>query len=201
MIFYNSSAARFAQKTMLPVIYRVQAKPDGHDFPLGREIVYEPHTARNLFKRIRPARLSLEAGTHAGLGESAYIQVSSPIRRYSDLIMQRQLLAAVQGRRPVYEQGELYRVLAAVEETSREISAIERSSIRFWALEYLAREGLQHTYTAIAVVYAAGGTLVELIEYPLRALLEGTRVPAGEKIPVRISHVDARKDVLLCVKE
>jgi exoribonuclease-2 len=201
MILYNSCAAKFAQKAKLPVIYRVQAKPDGHDFPLGQEIVYEPHTARNLLKRIRPARLSLEAGAHAGLGESAYIQVSSPIRRYSDLIMQRQLLAAVQGRRPVYEQGELYRVLAAVEDTSREISAIERRSVRFWALEYLAREpGRGCTYTAAAVLYAAGGTLVELEEYPLRAILEGARVPAGEKIQVRISHVDARRDVLQCVR-
>ncbi|MDR2733832.1 MAG: RNB domain-containing ribonuclease [Spirochaetota bacterium] len=198
MILYNASAARFAQNAALPVIYRVQAPPDGKDFPVGRELVYEPHTARALFKRIRPARLSLEAGAHAGLGEDAYIQATSPIRRYGDLIMQRQLLAHIRGRRPVYEQGELYRVLAAVEDTSREISAIERSSIRFWALEYLARAPEQE-YTAIALFEVSGGTLVELEEYPLRAILEGARLKAGERIPARISHVDARSDILRCV--
>jgi len=183
MILYNASAARFAQSSALPVIYRVQAPPDGKDFPFGRELAYEPHTARALFKRIRPARLSLEVGAHAGLGEAAYIQITSPIRRYSDLIMQRQLLAHIRGRRPVYEQGELYRVLAAVEDTSREISAIERSSIRFWALEYLARAAGGQEYTAIALFEIPGGTLVELEEYPLRAILEGARLKAGERMP------------------
>jgi len=196
MILYNSSAARFAKESSLPVIYRVQGKPEGKDFPLGQELRYEPQSARQLFKRIRPAHLSLEPGAHAGLGEAAYIQVSSPIRRYSDLIMQRQLLAAVKGRRPVYEQGELYRVLAAVEDTSREISAIERRSVRFWALEYLAREGMERSYTATALLPIAGGTLIELEEYPLRAVLEHTRARAGEKVAVRITQVDARRDIL-----
>jgi exoribonuclease-2 len=198
MILYNASAARYAQGLALPVIYRVQTPPDGKDFPVGHEIQYEPHIARMLFKRIRPARLSLEPGAHAGLGEAAYIQVTSPLRRYSDLIMQRQLFAAVRGRRPVYEQGELYRVLAAVDETSREISAIERHSIRFWALEYLARAE-EKNYTAIALFEFHGGMLVELEEYPLRAILEGARLKAGDRVPVRITHVDPQSDILRCV--
>ncbi|HOG64292.1 MAG TPA: ribonuclease catalytic domain-containing protein [Spirochaetota bacterium] len=202
MVLYNSLAGQLAANQSLPVIYRVQSPPEGRDFPTGREIAYEPHTAGALFKRIRPARLSLEPGAHSGLGVPFYIQASSPIRRYADLVMQRQLTAAALGRRPAYEQGELYRILAAAEGTSREISAIERRSIRFWALEFLAREDRAREYTAIAVQPVGGRTLIELDDYPLRALLEagGTRPKPGECVPVRIATVDAKRDILTFVR-
>lgn len=202
MVLYNSLAGKRAVDESLPVIYRVQGAPDGRDFPSGQEITYQPHTAGALFKRIRPARLSLEPGAHSGLGVPYYIQASSPIRRYADLVMQRQLTAAALGRRPAYDQGELYRILAAAEGTSREISAIERRSIRFWALEYLVREDKTRDYTAIAVQPVGGRTLIELDEYPLRGLLDagGSRPQPGERIQVRIATVEAKRDILTFVR-
>lgn len=198
MILYNSRAGQQAHDTSLPVIYRVQAPPEGRDFPRGKEIDYQPHTAALLFKRIKPARLSLEPGAHSGLGVSYYIQASSPIRRYADLVMQRQLASSLLERSPAYEQGELYRILAAAEETSREISAIERRSIRFWALEYLKRREKTERYSAIAIQPVGGRTLVELEDYALRGLLEsgGIRPQPGEKLHVSIETVEAKRDLL-----
>jgi exoribonuclease-2 len=202
MVLYNSLAGKRALDESIPVIYRVQSPPEGRDFPSGQEIEYQAHTAGALFRHIRPARLSLEPGAHAGLGVPYYIQASSPIRRYADLVMQRQLTAAALGRRPAYEQGELYRILAAAEGTSREISAIERRSIRFWALEFLARENPAREYTAIAVQPVGGRTLIELEDYPMRALLEagGTRPQPGERVTVKLATVDAKRDILTCTR-
>jgi len=97
MILANGLAADFASLNSLPVIYRTQEPRDAIDIddtPQMEAITFE--RLRKTFKR---SRLSLTPGTHSGLGLSAYTQASSPIRRYADLITQRQFTAKLKIRR------------------------------------------------------------------------------------------------------
>ena len=43
--------------------------------------------------RCLPAKVAREAGPHSGLGIDAYVQVTSPLRRYNDCLVHRQLKA------------------------------------------------------------------------------------------------------------
>ena len=54
-------------------------------------------TFEKLRKTFKRSRLSLTPGLHSGLGLGAYTQTSSPIRRYADLITQRQFTAMLKG--------------------------------------------------------------------------------------------------------
>ena len=47
-------------------------------------------------------KMSTRPGEHQGLGLTHYLWASSPLRRYSDLVNQRQLLAAIAGEQPPY---------------------------------------------------------------------------------------------------
>ena len=63
---------------------------------------------------MRPRTLSTKPGLHWGLGLSQYTQVTSPLRRYPDLLAHQQIRAFLQGRPPLSEE-EVLAALAAGE--------------------------------------------------------------------------------------
>src|ERR1700684_3546509 len=128
MVLSNFVAARYAAANRIPIIYRVQPQ-------LGGDMA-----------SMRP-RLSLHPEYHAGIGLDFYAQLSSPIRRYADLVLQRQLLGALKSsdhEAPIYTVDELLSVLAGAENAEASGRELERRAKRYWILRYLerhAREG------------------------------------------------------------
>ena len=92
------------------------------------------------FASQRP-RLSLYPEYHAGIGLDYYAQFSSPIRRYADLVLQRQVIAALaRPDRFTYSQEELLAVLAGAENAEADGRELERRAKRYWTLRYLAAQ-------------------------------------------------------------
>ena len=121
MVLSNYVAARYAADHRIPIIYRVQPQGSGD------------------FAGQRP-RLSLYPEYHAGIGLDYYAQFSSPIRRYADLVLQRQLIAALATPDHFgYSQEELLAVLAGAENAEAEGRELERRAKRYWILRYLER--------------------------------------------------------------
>src|SRR5437870_255494 len=143
---------------------------------------------RKTFKR---SRLSLTPGLHSGLGLGAYTQASSPIRRYADLVTQRQFTAMLSGVPVPYGREELLQILAAAETAEREIRAIEDRSTNYWLLEYLAR--YKRGESLAAVVLDPKGN-IELQDYYLRGRVSGpVKLRPGEMVDVRIETIDPAK--------
>lgn len=189
MILANGLAADFASTNSVPVIYRTQEPRESastEDTPATDALAFEK--LRKTFKR---SRLSLTPGLHSGLGLSAYTQASSPIRRYADLVTQRQFTAML-NRAPIpHTREELLRILATAEAAEQEIRAIEDRSTNFWLLTYLARYRKDEALSAI-VLDAKGN--IELEDYYLRAKLAVTTTyKPGETVKVRIENIDPSK--------
>ena len=126
MVLSNYIAARYAAEHRIPIIYRVQPKTNGE------------------FASQRP-RLSLYPEYHAGIGLDYYAQFSSPIRRYADLVLQRQLVAALATPdRSAYSQEELLAVLAGAENAEADGRELERRAKRYWTLRYLERHARRY---------------------------------------------------------
>jgi len=109
MILANGLSADFASVNSIPVIYRTQEPREAiavENTPVVEALAFE--RLRKTFKR---SRLSLTPGLHSGLGLSAYTQASSPIRRYADLVTQRQFTAMLSGVPVPYGREELLRIL------------------------------------------------------------------------------------------
>ena len=186
MVLLNRLAADFAATNNLPVIFRTQEARD----PLPPETSPIPEVLafdklRRTFKR---SRLSLTPGLHSGLGLSAYTQVSSPIRRYSDLVTQRQFTALLEGRPIPHTREELLHVLAVAEGAELEIRSLEDRSTSYWLLTFLARERMGVVLNA--VILDRRGT-VEVEGYYLRGKLPdpGTEEP-GSIVQVTVDGID-----------
>ena len=190
MILANGLAADFASVKGLPVIFRTQENREAlaiDDSPIIEAIAFE--RLRKTFKR---SRLSLTPGPHSGLGLTAYTQASSPIRRYADLVTQRQFTAMLSDRPIPYSRDELLRVLVSAEAAEQEIRAIEDRSTNYWLLEYLAREQSAHPDRPMrAIVLDRKGT-VEVEDFYLRSKVAATAgFEPGVSVQVVIESVDS----------
>src|SRR5207237_8896459 len=144
-----------------------------------------------LTNALRLSRLSPTPGLHSGLVLSAYTQASSPIRRYADLVTQRQFTAMLSGVPVPYGREELLQILASAEAAEQEIRAIEDRSTNYWLLEYLARYKKDE---ALAAVVLDQKGMIELQDYYLRSKVSAAKnVEPGETINVRIETIDSTK--------
>lgn len=170
MVLSNYVAAKYAADHRIPIIYRVQ--------PLGS----------GDFAGQRP-RLSLYPEYHAGIGLDYYAQFSSPIRRYADLVLQRQLIAALATPDHFsYSQEELLAVLAGAENAEADGRELERRAKRYWILHYLERHAAD---TELPAIVTREGASAELTDYGVRGTLHGARhVPVDSTIVVQIARVD-----------
>ncbi len=141
-------------------------------------------------------KMSLRPGEHQGLGLSHYLWASSPLRRYSDLVNQRQLLAVVAGERPPHPEGDagLYAALADFEATYGQYAEFQDRMEHYWCLRWLLQEGV--TETTAAVVRE---TLVRFEHLPLYQRLADLP-PLAQDTPVRVAigRVDLLAATLDC---
>jgi exoribonuclease-2 len=125
-------------------------------------------------------RLSVHPEPHEGLGVSCYAWMSSPLRRYVDLVNQWQLVAALSGRRPSFARNSdsLLSALRAFELTYARYDEHQRAMEGYWSLRWLLQEKLATTTAVVLrenVVRIDGLPLVARVG-TLPELSPGTRV-------------------------
>ncbi|MDR1240105.1 MAG: RNB domain-containing ribonuclease [Treponema sp.] len=86
---------------------------------------------------MRARTLSVRPGRHWGLGLEIYTQVTSPLRRYTDLLAHIQIRALLRGEEPLPEEEVLARLAAGDAAASATVQA-ERASRAHWTAVYLA---------------------------------------------------------------
>jgi len=200
MVLMNHIAAEHAARQGIPIIFRVQ-DPPAH--PLQDELraqlraAYDPLCIEQIIRGLQRSRLSLSPQPHAGLGVSAYTQLTSPIRRFADLVVQRQIRAALVGEPYPYEREELLDVLATAETVEREMRALEQRAQRYWLLEYLRHLPEEMEWDAIVIKRARSGYEVEVTTWLVRALLNtSVELAPGTRLRVRREHCDPKSGLL-----
>ena len=131
MLLAGEGAARFAFANKIPFVYVRQEAPEiPKDLPDG--LAGEFKTVRCMHRR----EVGLAPGPHAGLGLGMYSQVTSPLRRYGDLLCHEQLRAFLDGREIIDKDSMLER-LSAGDEAAYACKKAERKSDLHWTLVYL----------------------------------------------------------------
>lgn len=200
MIANNKLIGEFCREHALPTIYRTQPTPDEELYT--EDILALPAgLAREfgLVRKMKPGDVSTEPAAHFGLGLSVYVQSSSPIRRYSDLVCQRQIKAFLAGETLPYDASDIVEVLATVEVTARDAKITERETTRYWTLQHLA--GLKGEALKATVIehkeHNKALAAVFLHDVALKATCKFTERPAvGQVCEVTVSSADPRKDTL-----
>ncbi|MBK6394633.1 MAG: RNB domain-containing ribonuclease [Betaproteobacteria bacterium] len=133
-------------------------------------------------------KMSTRPGEHQGLGLSHYLWSSSPLRRYADLVNQRQLLAVVAGERPAYaaNDAELVAAMADFEATYSQYAEFQERMEHYWCLRWLLQEGVTE---AAGTVDREG--VVRLDAIPLRVrLADLPPLAQGTAVRVQVLRVD-----------
>jgi exoribonuclease-2 len=192
MILANWLMARFLSDRQMPAIFRSQPAPRDRLFKGISDDLFQNWMQRKLLNRFL---LSRNAEPHSGLGLDAYTTATSPIRKYSDLITQRQIRAAL-GLESPYTDEEVDRIIQMLEEPVNAVGRIQYSRHRFWLLKRLeSRKGEKEP--ALVLARRRNGYSVLLTDYMIECDLA---VPANislrpeDLIRVVVQHVDARKD-------
>lgn len=139
-------------------------------------------------------KMSTTPGPHDGMGVPQYAWCTSPLRRYVDLVNQRQLISAVLDRTPSYRPSDtdLFAIVSNFTLTYGAYSEFQRKMERYWSLRWIEQEGLK-TIEAVVVK----GELIRIEGLPFMQRMPGLpELPRGQKILLDILGVDY-VDVLL----
>jgi exoribonuclease II len=133
-------------------------------------------------------RFSVHPEAHDGLGVSAYAWMSSPLRRYVDLVNQWQLVAALGGARPPFARNSdaLLSALRGFELTHARYDEHQRGMETYWSLRWLLQERIQR---ADAVVLRESLVRIEGLPLVVRIASLPELAP-GTRIRLEIERVD-----------
>ena len=148
-------------------------------------------------QQVGKVRMSTKPEPHQGLGVAQYLWASSPLRRYSDLVNQRQLLAVLDGGAAVYAEGdaELFAIMADFELTYSQYAELQSQMEHYWCLRWLQQENVAESEATVVrdnlVRFDGIPLYVRTPDMP--ALTPGTRVRLGVgQIDLLAATVEAR---------
>ena len=187
MVLANRLTGERLRDSGAPAIYRTQDPVAMDEVPdTSVDAVRQYHILRH----IRPSRLTTTAGPHALIGVEPYVQATSPLRRYLDLVVQRQLAASLDGTEPPYSLDDLKRLIGEAEAAVRDLNRAEDERKRYWTLKHL-RGRIGEAFPAIVLDVRDRQSVVELETYLIRSnvYLPPSTV-AGQTVRLELQEVD-----------
>jgi exoribonuclease-2 len=141
--------------------------------------------------------LSTKPDWHSGLGLDAYITATSPIRKYSDLVNQRQIRASL-GLETAYSTDQIADIIKFLELPMSLVGRLQYTRHRYWLLKYLENQVGQKE-EAIVLHKARRKYQILLTQYMLECdlpMTSGIELKPEDLIQVTIQRVSARQDVI-----
>lgn len=135
MLLANCYSANFCHDNNIPTIYRNQPAPTNEEiatFDLTSE--EGKFRARKFLKKVS---LSSESSGHFSIGCKYYIQVTSPLRRYVDLVIHRQLKSFIDYGFPYYSRERIEYIISMANNSLADSIQLEKDRTRYWLLKYI----------------------------------------------------------------
>lgn len=201
MILANAAAAGFCVKNHIPVLYRIQPPPVG--LPSQETLDGMPNDymrAYALRRCMQPAVNALQPGKHAGLGLEQYTQMTSPLRRYADLLGHYQLESWFQNGAPMFDAEHFNAVLSESERGLSNARSVSHEAYQIATFKYLRQLGAEPIDAIIVQYQADRGDVaqVTLLQTQVRAnVATKTRFPPGTLCRVRIDNISPEDGTLL----
>ncbi len=140
MLLTGEAVGRFASQHQIPIPYTSQTSTaTPAEIALGHEGSSYAHMFA-LRRTMTASQQQTTPGTHAGLGMDLYVQATSPLRRYLDLVVHQQLRSHLRGHR-LLDAVELTERIGSVDAINGDLRQAERLSNAHWTLVYLQQQG------------------------------------------------------------
>lgn len=199
MILAGEVAGRYGQTHQLPLPFRGQPQPE---LPAEEELLMLPAGPVRYcaIRRCMPrSEIAVTPLRHASLGLETYTQVTSPIRRYADLLAHFQIKAHLREDTLPFSTEEMKDLLQGVSATAYEATLVERQTNRYWGLEYLRRHSGE-IWQALMLRWLRehenlGLVLLEDLGLEL-AMRFNRSIELGDRIEIKVTYADPRQDLV-----
>ena len=176
MILANSTWGNWMAELGVPGIYRSQA---------------------SMLPGVK-VRMGTKALPHAGIGVSSYAWSTSPLRRYTDLVNQWQIIAcAKHGSTAALaapfkpKDVELFSIISAFDAAYGAYNAYQNGMERFWTLQYLKQHHITELSATVFKVFPGQPPMARADELPLvLPVLGGGDLPRGARVQLRLGEMD-----------
>jgi exoribonuclease-2 len=173
MIFANSTWGKLMHEHGVPGIYRAQGGGQGWNARMQ-------------------VRMQTHAAPHQGLGVDQYAWSTSPLRRYTDLVNQWQIMACIRGgvTAPLvapfkHKDADLFAIVSAFDSAYSAYADFQSTMERFWCLRWLAQQELKQ---AEAVLLK--DDVLRLVDIPLVITMPGVRHARGTQVKLELIQWD-----------
>ncbi len=197
MVLCNCLLAEYCRDNDLPAPFRSQVVPDVSD--ITARVAEGALRWYMMARRLSAATVSTKPGAHGGLGVDAYTQATSPLRRYADLVVQRQISHHLRTGETLYDADAVTSIAHRADVQTRQMSRIENQRRQHFFLKWLDErrgtvedEGGESVHAATVLENPHNRAAnVELIDWPFRsrAALPNS-ISAGEIVNLRLHGVD-----------
>ncbi|CAM8913822.1 unnamed protein product [Rhodiola kirilowii] len=198
MILCGEAVATYGCANNIPLPYRGQ--PQSNIDPSAFAHLPEgPVRSSALVKIMRAAEMDFRKPVRHGiLGIPGYVQFTSPIRRYMDLLAHYQVKAFLRGESLPFTAGQLEGMASMVNMNTRIAKKLFSSSLRYWMLEYMKRQPKERRFTALILRFIkdriAALLLVEVGLQSSAWVSVGKQI--GDEVEVRVEESHPRDDIL-----
>lgn len=138
MILASAAVAQWAAEHGVAMLHRVQ------DVVLPKEyagIWTTPQDMTRIMRALTPSGLEVQARPHAALGLARYTPVTSPLRRYPDLVNEEQLVHYFRTGQPRWTESELVDLLNVLSPALDAAGQVQRFRPRYWKLLFFRQKG------------------------------------------------------------
>lgn len=190
MILANSAVSQWAGAHEVALLHRTQ------DVAVPKEyagIWSEPHDIARVVKSLSSALLEPAPKPHRGIGVDGYSPITSPLRRYPDLINVAQVLSTLHTGTPQWTKDELIAMLPLLSSRLDAVGQIQRFRPRYWKLLYFKQQGDKAWWDAVVTddndMFVTVSLPNEQIFVRGRRKSFGDKVYPGQRLSVRIGKV------------
>jgi exoribonuclease-2 len=157
---------------------------------LKRAGIYRSQSLQRVGGRWLPGRVRMSTvpAPHESLGVPHYTWCTSPLRRYVDLVNQRQLIAAVRGEAPPYpaNDAELYGIVSSFDAAYALYGEFQERLERFWCLRWLRQEGVERVGATVLKP-----DLLRIDDLPLMTRVVGLPIlDRGQRVELDVLAID-----------
>ena len=183
MLLAGEGAAKFAFRNNIPFPFVSQEAPTiPEDIPEGLAGQFR------LRRCMRKRNVGVTPGMHSGLGLALYSQVTSPLRRYSDLIAHQQLRAFIDGKK-LMDKDTMLMKISEGDAGAMAAKKAERNTNMHWILVYLLQNP-DWTGEAICVDNTQKLPQFSIPSLALETYIGITGISLNEKISVKVLKID-----------
>lgn len=184
MLLAGEGAAYFAFNNKIPFPYVSQEAPD-----VPKEVIPGLAGQFKLLRCMHKRSVGVTPAMHSGLGIAVYSQVTSPLRRYSDLIAHQQLRAYLNGEKLIDKDTMLERISQG-DAASIAARKASRLSETHWKLLYLLQNP-EWTGSAVCIDHKDEGDLFMIPSLAMQTIIKGLAgTELNQEIQVSARNID-----------